>query len=126
MKLIAPLLLQYSLPREACLRLKHQYDEVRSHGTSTYGPFFRVSCLKKDEGLTQLGIIVSRRVGSAVIRNKIKRRLREIYRNARLQLKPHLCLVVIATPKAATSSFQELHYEWLRLGKKLSIFTTPC
>lgn len=111
-----------SLPREACLRLKSQYDAVRAQGTSLYGPFFRLSCLEKEDGPTQLGIIVSKRVGSAVIRNKIKRRFREIYRHARPNLKPRLWLVLIAAPKAATTSFQELEQEWLRLGKKLSIF----
>ena len=110
------------LPREARLRLRPQYDAVREHGISVYGPFFRLSCLKKDDELTQLGIIVSKRVGNAVTRNKTKRRFREIYRHARPNLLPHLWLVLIAAPKAANTSFQELEKEWLRLGKKLSIF----
>lgn len=112
-------------PREARLRLKTQYDAVRADGTSLYGPFFRLSCLKTEEEETQLGIIVSKRVGSAVVRNKIKRRFREIYRLTRFHLEPNLWLVLIASPKAASASFQELEKEWLRLGKKLSIFLSP-
>lgn len=135
-----------SLPRNARLRLKYQYDAVRAHGASAYGPFFRLSCLVPSQRLlsnfadrsesslqlqlltstTQCGIIVSRRVGSAVIRNKVKRRFREIYRHTRHQLKPRLWLVIIATPKAVRASFQELEKEWLRLGKKLSIFIGSC
>ena len=111
-----------SLPREACLRLRSQYDAVRAHGISSYGPFFRLACLRRETETTQLGIIVSKRVGPAVTRNKIKRRFRELYRNARPSLLPDLWLVVIAMPKAATASFQDLEKEWLRLGKKLSIF----
>lgn len=110
------------LPREARLRLGPQYNAVREHGISAYGPFFRLACLKRETEATQLGVIVSKRVGPAVTRNKIKRRFREIYRNARPGLLPHLWLVIIAAPKAVTASFQELEKEWLRLGKKLSIF----
>ena len=106
----------------ARLRLTSQYKAVREHGVSAYGPFFRLSCLKKEDGPTQLGIIVSKRVGSAVVRNKIKRRFREIYRHARPSLQPHLWLVLIASPKAATTSFQDLEKEWLKLAKKLYIF----
>lgn len=128
--------------RDARLRLRLQYNAVRAHGTSAYGPLFRLSCLIPNQALlselnaekesslqlqlltstTQCGIIVSKRVGSAVVRNKIKRRFREIYRHSRPSLLPHLWLVLIAAPKAATTSFQDLEKEWLRLGRKLSIF----
>ena len=115
-----------SLPREARLRLGPQYKAVREHGVSAYGPFFRLACLKRETESTQLGIIVSKRVGPAVARNKTKRRFREIYRHQRSHLQQNLWLVLIAAPKAATASFQELEKEWLRLGKKLSIFIAPC
>ena len=131
-----------SLPREARLRLGPQYNAVRKHGVSAYGPFFRLACLVPSQTLlsqftdesslqlltstTQCGIIASKRVGPAVTRNKIKRRFREIYRNQRSHLQQNLWLVLIAAPKAATASFQELEKEWLRLGKKLSIFIAPC
>ncbi len=115
-----------TLPRDVRLCLKHQYTAVRTEGFSAYGPFFRLNCLQRAEDPTQLGIIVSKRVGSAVVRNKIKRRFREIYRQSRIQLQPHLWMVLIATPKATAASFQELEKEWLRLGKKLSIFINPC
>ena len=113
-----------TLPRDSRLRLKFQYSAVRSQGISARGPLFRLSYLSREKESTQLGIIVSKRVGSAVIRNTIKRRLREIYRHDRSRLQTHCWLVIIATPKAASTSFQDLEKEWIRLGKKLTIFTT--
>ncbi len=112
-----------SFPQNSRLRLKSQYDAVRIQGVSVYGSFFRFHCLKRSEDPTQLGIIVPKRVGPAVTRNKIKRRFREIYRLDRSTLQPHFWLVIVASPKAATASFQELKKEWLRLGKKLSLFS---
>jgi ribonuclease P protein component len=79
--------------------------------------------LENPSGATQGAVVVSRRVGSAVIRNKVKRRLREIYRHQLPALKPGLWLVVTAKPPAATASLESLRVEWLRLAKRLSIFT---
>lgn len=71
---------------------------------------------------TQAAVVVSRRVGSAVIRNKVKRRLREIFRHELPRLKPGLWLVITAKPPAATASLATLRAEWLRLAARHSIF----
>lgn len=71
---------------------------------------------------TQGAVVVSRRVGSAVIRNRVKRRLRDIFRHQLPSLKPGLWLVITAKTPAASASSDSLRSEWLRLGKRLSIF----
>lgn len=55
----------------------------------------------------RLGITVSRRVGNAVVRNRVKRHVREWFRRARPGLQPDLDVVVIARREAATLRFDE-------------------
>jgi len=71
---------------------------------------------------TQGAVVVSRRVGPAVTRNKVKRRLREVFRHELPGLKSGLWIVVTAKPPAANATMESLRSEWLRLGKRLSIF----
>ncbi len=116
-------LARLTLPRAARLRKGYQYDAVRMHGATRRGALFRMSSLfSSSEKMTACGIIVSRRVGDAVTRNQVKRRLRDLYRHERLTLITPLWIVIVATPQAATATMAELRAEWRLLGKKLSIF----
>jgi len=73
------------------------------------------------EGVAKAGIITSKRVGGAVVRNRVRRRLRELVRHTRAHFLPGCLIVVIAKPAAAAASFEELREEWLLLARRLSI-----
>lgn len=64
----------------------------------------------------RLGITASRKVGNSVVRHRLKRRIREIYRRwtARDQLPP-VDLVVHLKPTAKTADFQDLKQELISL-----------
>jgi ribonuclease P protein component len=59
----------------------------------------------------RLGVTVSRRVGGAVVRNRVKRRLREWFRTSRVRAVGAVDLVVIARPAAATLTSEALRRE---------------
>lgn len=59
-------------------------------------------------GFVRLGLTVSRRVGNAVVRNRVKRRVREWFRHRRENLGDGVDLVVIARPEAAGLSYHEM------------------
>ncbi len=58
-----------------------------------------------------MGIVVSKKVGNAVVRNRVRRRLREILRRMHL---PPCDLMVVARPEAAAADFHELARDLMR------------
>ena len=63
------------------------------------------------DGVVRVGIVVSKKVGNAVIRNRVRRRLREALRAILAQKPPPQTfdLVVIARPEAANADYQQLY-----------------
>ena len=72
--------------------------------------------------MTRTGIIVSRKVGNAVMRNRTKRRLRELVRHELPGLPSGLWITLLARRPILKASTAEIHEEWLRLGRKAGIF----
>ena len=86
------------------------------------GRLLRVGALDlRSEAASKVGIITSKRVGGAVVRNKVRRRLRELIRAVLPNFRHGLLVVTIAKQPAASASFEELREEWLLLVRRLSI-----
>jgi ribonuclease P protein component len=66
----------------------------------------------------RVGIVTSKRVGGAVIRNLVRRRLREVFRAMRPRLIPGLWLVVVAKSSAAKATFAVLAEECSQLAQR--------
>ena len=79
-----------------------------------------VMLVAKGRGL-KVGFSVSKKVGNAVVRNKVKRRLRECFRPHVGDVKPGL-YVIVARPSAATATFQSLEKDVRYLLRKHGAF----
>jgi len=87
------------------------YDEGQRRSGSLAAVFFRPNGLPA----TRLGITVPARIGGAVIRNRVKRRLREAFRLNRAALAPGWDIVINPRDAAARVPFHSLEKELLRL-----------
>ena len=72
-------------------------------------------------GNNRIGITVSRKLGKAHIRNRIRRRLREVYRLNEEKFLPGWDIVVVARTKAIFADFDHLTKAYLQLAEKAGI-----
>ena len=117
-----------SLPLRERLRHSPDYQRCYRQGYRRHGRFFVVFVMPNQLDGPRLGMTVSRKVGGAVTRNRVRRRIREIYR--RWKGRPELAsldLVVHAKPPAGQADFAGLERELeahLRRARRLGGETT--
>jgi ribonuclease P protein component len=91
---------------EQYLNRKAQYQSVHDKGSSWASKEIVIRVLPNGLDVSRYGFAVGRRVGKAVVRNKVKRRLREILRQTPLQ--PGHDIVIIARASAAKADYSRL------------------
>ncbi|HEY8476378.1 MAG TPA: ribonuclease P protein component [Chloroflexota bacterium] len=96
------------MKRQHRLRRDADFQRVRSEGRAWPHPLLIFSVAPSQVGATRVGIVVSRRVGKAVVRNRVKRRLREAVRRVLPNLRAGYDIVVIARPSATQATVHEL------------------
>jgi ribonuclease P protein component len=89
-----------------------EFERIYRQGTAYRGRFFSVHAFPNEHGTPRLGLSVSRKVGNAVTRNAVRRRLREIFHSCIPEMSRDLDLVVSARPAAAGATFEELQEEF--------------
>ena len=95
------------LGRNRRLRKTREFAAVRRTGRSWVNGLLVLRIAANDEtGLTRVGFSVGRRVGKAVIRNRVKRRLKEIVRQR--DIAGSWDIVITARAPAAQASYREL------------------
>ena len=106
-------------PKAARLTQTAEFARVRTDGRPVHGKMITLGVLKgvaEKDG--RVGIVTSKRVGNAVIRNRVRRRLREIFRAMRPRLIPGLWLVVVAKSSAAKATLAALGEEFSQLAQR--------
>ncbi len=99
-----------------------EFASVRASGRSFPGRFLVVSVLKAEDIIGwKCGLITPKKLGIAVERNRIRRRLREIVRADTTLLKGGQWIVLIARWRAPQASFEELKKDWRSTAKRAGL-----
>ncbi|NPA07298.1 MAG: ribonuclease P protein component [Chloroflexi bacterium] len=96
------------MKRRYRLRKRRDFERLYREGQAYVHPLVVLRVAPNDVGHPRIGITVSRAVGKAVHRNKVKRRLREIMRLRLNQLAPGYDYWLIARPPSAAVSYWAL------------------
>ncbi len=92
---------------------------VRSH------PLLAVRFLRTDLETTRFGLSTGRRIGGAVVRNRVRRRLREILRALAPSFQPGWDVLIIARPAVVDASHDEIAEAVKRLLRKGGVLGGP-
>ena len=97
----------------------------RLYSTSGYANSFLVLYARKNRSDTnRVGITVGKKLGHAVVRNRVRRRLREVYRLNESRFLPGWDIVVVARSRCVRASFSDLTGAYLSLAEKAGILVS--
>lgn len=103
------------------LKKNHEFRRLYSKGKSEVTPYIVIYLRPRKGDKIRLGITVSTKVGNAVTRNKVRRRLKELYRINEHLLFPGYDIVIVARNRAAKTPYKTLEAAFLGACKKLSL-----
>lgn len=108
-----------TFPRILRLTQPKQYQQVFKTGRRSRHSYMGVMAIPNDLGHFRLGLAVSRKVSKkAVVRNRIKRVARELFRRQQTQLAA-LDFVIVAYPSAARATSAELREALWQMSQKM-------
>lgn len=97
------------------------FRRLYSKGKSKASPYLAVYAMKRKYGNRQLGITVSTKVGCAVIRNRVRRRIREAYRLNEARFIEQVDIIIVARVRAGNATYAQLEKSLLTLAGELGI-----
>ena len=108
---------------KAAVTVKENYvfRRIYRKGKSSVQPCLVVYCQKNRQGATRLGVTVSTKLGHAVVRNRARRRLREVYRLNSPRLRQGYDIILVARSRTVTADWKDLNDTFLRLCRKLDL-----
>ena len=104
----------------SALKLNHIFR--RLYATSGHANSYLVLYARRNRTNTnRVGVTVGKKLGHAVVRNRVRRRLREVYRLNEEQFAPGWDIVVVARSRCIKADFGKLTQAYLSLAEKAGI-----
>lgn len=111
------------MKKEQRIKKNEEFSHVFKHGHSVANRQFVLYMLPKEgQANFRLGLSVSKRVGNAVTRNRLKRYIREVFQSKKDQLVASVDYVVIARKPAAEMRLSEVEQSLLHVMRKARAF----
>jgi ribonuclease P protein component len=110
------------LPRARILRRRPEFLAIRREGGTQSGTQLKLNWRKEPRKSRRMAIVVPKACGNAVVRNRIKRWVREGWRNLQAELAPGSDSVWIARPSAGKAGSEILRLEMIRLYQRAGLW----
>ena len=104
----------------SALKLNHIFRRLY-HTQGLANGYLVLYARKNRTEQNRVGVTVSKKLGKAVVRNRVRRRLREVYRLHEEQFAPGWDIVVVARSRCVDADFGKLTNAYLSLAEKAGI-----
>ncbi len=120
--MVRPGRIRFKFPRSSRLSRASEFNSVKGVGQILDRKYLVLAALARDtDAPSRIGIVATRRLGNAVTRNQVRRKIREIFRLNQHRIRKGFWLVTIARFSSAAAAYEELERDWLRLAERASI-----
>ena len=110
------------LPREMRIKQGRDFARIKSQGNRVYSGCLIVNWLTLPAGSpTRLGVITGRKIGSAVVRSRARRLLREAFRIHQLEIAQPVELVLVGQQSIARKKFADVERDLLAALRKAGL-----
>lgn len=107
---------------EKTVKENYEFRRIYRKGKSVVSPYLVLYCQRNRQGKTRLGVTVSTKLGKAVVRNRVRRRLRELWRLHLPMMESGWDVILVARGRAVRAPYQKLEKEYRRVLKEASLW----
>lgn len=108
------------LPKENRLKRKKEFEAIFKEGKTLKGNYVFLKYSKGEDDKIKIGFVVSKKVSKlAVTRNKAKRRMREIVRLRKKEIKDGMRIIIIALSPIKNAGYEEIEKDIANLLEKI-------
>lgn len=106
---------RFFIKKENILRERKDFKQAFSSGRKLESKYFQVTYVSNIQGKQRIAVVIGRKFGKAVLRNKIRRRIKEMYRLNREKFPSYTDYIIRPREASKYVSFYELRDNLLRL-----------
>ena len=110
------------MKRETTVKENYEFRRMYSKGKSGVSSCLVVYCRPNKFGHNRLGVTVSSKLGHAVVRNRMRRRFREIFRLAQPKMKQGYDMIIVGRSRAVRAEYRELEAAFEKVCRKLGLW----
>ena len=111
----------YELPKSSIIRNKFEFNRVYSKGRSYVNQMMIIHLVNSDKVKGKVGFAVGKKIGNAVVRNRIKRLMREAYRISQHCINQNISMILIARKPLVEAKSYLVKKAFIDLCKKAKI-----
>ena len=109
------------MKKTVTIKENHVFRRMYSKGRSAVTPLLVVYCRRNGLDHNRLGVTVSTKLGGAVVRNRARRRLREVYRLAQPRMRRGYDVVLVARSRCLSVPWPRLTAAFDRACRQLGL-----